>query len=182
MAANGRPEHVREQIDGSLRRLGVDHVDLYYYHRVDRDTPIEDTVGAMAELVGAGKVRHLGLSEASTHTIRRAQAVHSISAIQTEYSLWSREPEREVMPTLSGLGIGFVAYMPLGAGFLTGGIRRFTEGFGGEEIAYVGARDLALRAPMDATLRLAIPAYGLAQRARLKLRGGGPTDGAADVG
>lgn len=127
MAANGRPEYVREQIDGSLRRLGVDHVDLYFYHRVDRDTPIEDTVGAMAELVGAGKVRYLGLSEASVQTIRRAQAIHSISAIQTEYSLWSREPEREVLPTLRGLGIGFVAYMPLGAGFLTGGIRRFED-------------------------------------------------------
>ncbi|MDW5597807.1 aldo/keto reductase [Conexibacter stalactiti] len=120
---NGRPEYVREAIDGSLRRLGVDHVDLYYQHRVDPDTPIEETVGAMAELVAAGKVRYLGLSEAAPETIRRAHAVHPISALQTEYSLWSRDPEAEILPTLRELGIGFVPYSPLGRGFLTGTIR-----------------------------------------------------------
>ncbi|HST41125.1 MAG TPA: aldo/keto reductase, partial [Conexibacter sp.] len=121
---NGRPEYVREAIDGSLRRLGVDHVDLYYQHRVDPDTPIEETVGAMAELVAAGKVRYLGLSEAAPETIRRAHAVHPISALQTEYSLWSRDPEAEILPTLRELGIGFVPYAPLGRGFLSG---RFTS-------------------------------------------------------
>jgi aryl-alcohol dehydrogenase-like predicted oxidoreductase len=120
---NGRPEYVREAIDGSLRRLGVDHVDLYYQHRVDPDTPIEETVGAMAELVAAGKVRYLGLSEAAPETIRRAHAVHPISALQTEYSLWSRDPEAEILPLLRELGIGFVPYSPLGRGFLTGTIR-----------------------------------------------------------
>jgi aryl-alcohol dehydrogenase-like predicted oxidoreductase len=120
---DGRPEYVREAIDGSLRRLGVDHVDLYYQHRVDPDTPIEETVGAMAELVAAGKVRYLGLSEAAPETIRRAHAVHPISALQTEYSLWSRDPEAEILPLLRELGIGFVPYSPLGRGFLTGTIR-----------------------------------------------------------
>jgi aryl-alcohol dehydrogenase-like predicted oxidoreductase len=116
----GRPEYVREAIEGSLGRLGVDHVDLYYQHRVDPDTPIEDTVGAMAELVHEGKVRYLGLSEAAPDTIRRAHAVHPISALQTEYSLWTRDPEEEVLPTVRELGIGFVAYSPLGRGFLSG--------------------------------------------------------------
>jgi len=116
----GRPEYVRKSIEGSLGRLGVDHVDLYYQHRVDPDTPIEDTVGAMAELVREGKVRYLGLSEAAPDTLRRAQAIHPISALQTEYSLWSRDPEDEVLPTVRELGIGFVAYSPLGRGFLTG--------------------------------------------------------------
>jgi aryl-alcohol dehydrogenase-like predicted oxidoreductase len=116
----GRPEYVRKSIEGSLGRLGVDHVDLYYQHRVDPDTPIEDTVGAMAELVREGKVRYLGLSEAAPDTIRRAHAVHPISALQTEYSLWSRDPEDEVLPALRELGIGFVAYSPLGRGFLSG--------------------------------------------------------------
>ncbi len=120
---NGRPEYVRAACDGSLERLGVDHIDLYYQHRVDPDTPIEETVGAMAELVTLGKVRCLGLSEAAPATIRRAHAVHPISALQTEYSVWSRDPEAEILPTLRELGIGFVPYSPLGRGFLTGTLR-----------------------------------------------------------
>jgi aryl-alcohol dehydrogenase-like predicted oxidoreductase len=122
-AVNGRPEYVRQACDGSLSRLGVDHIDLYYQHRVDPDTPIEETVGAMAELVAQGKVRFLGLSEAAPATVRRAHAVHPISALQTEYSVWSRDPEREILPTLRELGIGFVPYSPLGRGFLTGTLR-----------------------------------------------------------
>jgi aryl-alcohol dehydrogenase-like predicted oxidoreductase len=117
LGVNGRPDYVRECCDASLKRLGVDHIDLYYQHRVDANTPIEETVGAMAELVKAGKVRYLGLSEAAPATIRRAHAVHPISALQTEYSLWSREPEDEILPTVRELGIGFVAYSPLGRGF-----------------------------------------------------------------
>jgi aryl-alcohol dehydrogenase-like predicted oxidoreductase len=120
---NGKPEYVRSCCDASLKRLGVDTIDLYYQHRVDPNTPIEETVGAMAELVQAGKVRYLGLSEAASATIRRAMAVHPISALQTEYSLWSREPESEILPTCRELGIGFVAYSPLGRGFLTGKIK-----------------------------------------------------------
>ena len=120
---NGSPEYVRAACDASLQRLGVDHIDLYYQHRVDKTVPIEDTVGAMAELVQAGKVRHLGLSEASADTIRRAHAVHPITALQTEYSLWEREPETKVFPVLAELGIGFVPYSPLGRGFLTGQFR-----------------------------------------------------------
>jgi aryl-alcohol dehydrogenase-like predicted oxidoreductase len=120
---NGRPEYVREACEGSLRRLGVDHIDLYYQHRVDPETPIEETVGAMKELVDAGKVRYLGLSEAAPDTLRRACSVHPISALQTEYSLWSREPEAEILPACRELGVGFVAYSPLGRGFLTGAIR-----------------------------------------------------------
>ncbi len=117
---NGRPDYVRQASDASLRRLGVDVIDLYYQHRVDPDVPIEETVGAMADLVRAGKVRYLGLSEAAVETIRRAHAVHPISALQTEYSLWSRDPEEELLGTCRELGIGFVAYSPLGRGFLTG--------------------------------------------------------------
>src|SRR5213076_2218288 len=124
---DGSPEYVRRAIDASLERLGVDHVDLYYQHRVDADTPIEETVGAMAELVAAGKVEHLGLSEASPETIRRAHAVHPITALQSEYSLWSRDPEDEILPTCRELGIGFVAYSPLGRGFLSGQIRRYED-------------------------------------------------------
>ncbi|MFE5838877.1 aldo/keto reductase [Arthrobacter sp. NPDC056493] len=120
---NGHPEYVRSACDASLQRLGVDHIDLYYQHRVDKTVPIEDTVGAMAELVEAGKVRHLGLSEASAETIRRAHSVHPIAALQTEYSLWEREPETKVFPVLAELGIGFVPYSPLGRGFLTGQLR-----------------------------------------------------------
>jgi len=124
---NGKPEYVRAACDGSLRRLGVDRIDLYYQHRVDPTVPIEETVGAMAELVRAGKVRHLGLSEAAPATIRRAHAVHPISALQTEYSLWSRDPEDEILPTVRALGIGFVPYSPLGRGFLTGRFRKFED-------------------------------------------------------
>jgi len=120
---NGKPEYVRAACDASLQRLGVDHIDLYYQHRVDKTVPIEETVGAMAELVQAGKVKHLGLSEASADTIRRAHAVHPITALQTEYSLWEREPETKVFPVLAELGIGFVPYSPLGRGFLTGQLR-----------------------------------------------------------
>jgi aryl-alcohol dehydrogenase-like predicted oxidoreductase len=120
---NGRPDYVRSACDASLQRLGVDHIDLYYQHRVDKTVPIEDTVGAMAELVQAGKVHHLGLSEASAETIRRGHAVHPITALQTEYSLWEREPETKVFPVLDELGIGFVPYSPLGRGFLTGQLR-----------------------------------------------------------
>ena len=119
---NGRPEYVRQACDASLKRLGIDTIDLYYQHRIDPSTPIEETVGAMAELVRAGKVRYLGLSEAAPETIRRAHAVHPISALQTEYSLWSRDPEEQLLNTVRELGIGFVPYSPLGRGFLTGHI------------------------------------------------------------
>jgi aryl-alcohol dehydrogenase-like predicted oxidoreductase len=124
LGVNGRPEYVRKACDASLRRLRVDWIDLYYQHRVDRDVPVEETFGAMAELVRAGKVRWLGISEASPATIRRAHRTHPISALQTEYSLWSRDPEDEIIPTLRELGIGFVPYSPLGRGFLTGRYRR----------------------------------------------------------
>lgn len=122
-AVSGKPEYVRQACDASLKRLGLDHIDLYYQHRVDPETPIEETVGAMAELVKAGKVKYLGLSEASPATIRRAHAVHPITALQTEYSLFVRHVEEEILPTLRELGIGFVPYSPLGRGFLTGTIR-----------------------------------------------------------
>ena len=152
LGVNGRPEYVREACDASLRRLGVDHIDLYYQHRVDPAVPIEDTVGAMAELVRAGKVRWLGLSEAAPATIRRAHAVHPISALQTEYSLWSREPEQELLGTVRELGIAFVAYSPLGRGFLTGNIRKAED---------LDASDFRRNSPrfqaeaLDANLRLA---------------------------
>ena len=120
MGVNGKPEYVRQACDASLQRLGVDVIDLYYQHRVDPTVPIEETVGAMAELVQQGKVRYLGLSEAAPATIRRAYAVHPIAALQTEYSLWSRDPEDEILPTIRELGIGFVPYSPLGRGFLSG--------------------------------------------------------------
>src|SRR5881296_1493915 len=121
---NGRPDYVKAACDASLQRLGVDHIDLYYQHRVDRAVPIEDTVGAMADLVRQGKVRYLGLSEASAQTIRRAHVIHPITALQTEYSLWSRDVEDEILPAIRELKIGFVAYSPLGRGFLTGQIKR----------------------------------------------------------
>lgn len=124
---SGKPDYVKDACDASLKRLGVDHIDLYYQHRVDSNTPIEDTVGAMAELVKAGKVRFLGLSEAAPATLRRAVAVHPIAALQTEYSLWSREPEDEILPTCAELGIGFVAYSPLGRGFLSGQIKSIDD-------------------------------------------------------
>ena len=148
---NGRPEYVRSCCDGSLKRLGVDTIDLYYQHRVDPATPIEETVGAMADLVKAGKVRYLGLSEASAKTLERACAVHPIAALQTEYSLWTRDPEAEILAACRRLGVSFVAYSPLGRGFLTGAIqkpedfaeddyRRFTPRFQGENFT----RNLAL--------------------------------------
>lgn len=124
---NGRPEYVRQACEASLQRLGLEVIDLYYQHRVDPNTPIEETVGAMAELVKEGKVRYLGLSEAGPQTLRRAVEVHPIAALQTEYSLWSRDPEDDILPTCRELGIGFVAYSPLGRGFLTGQIRRFED-------------------------------------------------------
>jgi aryl-alcohol dehydrogenase-like predicted oxidoreductase len=126
-AISGRPEYVREACDASLRRLGVDTIDLYYQHRVDPSVPIEDTVGAMADLVRAGKVRHLGLSEAGVETLRRACAVHPIAALQSEYSLWTRDPEDGILAACRELGVGFVAYSPLGRGFLTGQIKRFED-------------------------------------------------------
>jgi aryl-alcohol dehydrogenase-like predicted oxidoreductase len=140
---NGTPAYVKQAAEASLKRLGVDHIDLYYQHRVDPATPIEDTVGALAELVQEGKIRYIGLSEAAPDTLRRANAVHQITALQTEYSLWSRDPEDEILPTCRELGIGFVAYSPLGRGFLTGAIqsiddldeddyRRFSPRFQGE--------------------------------------------------
>jgi aryl-alcohol dehydrogenase-like predicted oxidoreductase len=127
LGIRGDADYVREACDASLERLGVDSIDLYYQHRVDRSTPIEETVGAMAELVEAGKVRYLGLSEASPDTIRRAHATHPISALQSEYSLWTRDPEDEVLPAVRELGIGFVAYSPLGRGFLSGAIRSLDD-------------------------------------------------------
>jgi aryl-alcohol dehydrogenase-like predicted oxidoreductase len=127
LGVNGKPEYVRSACDASLQRLSVDTIDLYYQHRVDPDTPIEDTVGAMADLIREGKVRFLGLSEAGPQTLRRAQAVHPITALQTEYSLWTRDPEDEILPLIRELGIGFVAYSPLGRGFLTGQIKRIED-------------------------------------------------------
>ncbi|SIT11892.1 aldo/keto reductase [Alicyclobacillus vulcanalis] len=127
LGVNGRPEYVKQACDASLKRLGVDVIDLYYQHRVDPNVPIEETVGAMSDLVREGKVRYLGLSEAGPETIRRAHKVHPITALQTEYSLWSRDVEDEILPTVRELGIGFVAYSPLGRGFLTGAIRRFED-------------------------------------------------------
>jgi len=156
----GTPAYVREACDASLKRLGVDTIDLYYQHRVDPTVPIEETVGAMAELVKAGKVRYLGLSEAGPKTIRRAHAVHPISALQTEYSLWTRDPEAEILPTVRALGIGFVAYSPLGRGFLSGAIRsaealapsdwrRLNPRFQGENLT----RNLELVARVEAMAR-----------------------------
>ena len=124
---NGKPEYVKSACDASLKRLGVDHIDLYYQHRVDTETPIEDTIGAMADLVRAGKIRHIGMSEAGPETLRRAAKVHTITALQTEYSLWTRDPEDGVLATCRELGIGFVAYSPLGRGFLTGQIKKFDD-------------------------------------------------------
>jgi aryl-alcohol dehydrogenase-like predicted oxidoreductase len=124
---NGRPEYVRQSCEASLKRLGIDCIDLYYQHRVDANVPIEETVGAMADLVRQGKARYLGLSEAASSTIRRAHAVHPISALQSEYSLWTRDPEDDILATVRSLGIGFVAYSPLGRGFLTGQIKRFED-------------------------------------------------------
>ncbi len=124
---NGKPDYIRRSCEASLKRLGVEMIDLYYQHRVDPNTPIEETVGALAQLVQEGKIRHIGLSEASPQTLRRAVKVHPITALQTEYSLWSREPEDEILATCRELGIGFVAYSPLGRGFLTGQFKRFED-------------------------------------------------------
>ncbi|HYA25550.1 MAG TPA: aldo/keto reductase, partial [Terriglobales bacterium] len=124
---NGKPDYVRKSCEASLRRLGVEYIDLYYQHRVDPNTPIEETVGAMAALAREGKIRHIGLSEASPQTLRRAAKVHPITALQTEYSLWTRDPEDEILTTSRELGIGFVAYSPLGRGFLTGQLKRFED-------------------------------------------------------
>jgi aryl-alcohol dehydrogenase-like predicted oxidoreductase len=121
------PENIRIAVEGSLKRLGTDHIDLYYQHRVDTATPIEDTMGALSELVQEGKIRHIGLSEAAPETIRRAHAVHPITALQTEYSLWTRDPEANILPLVRELGIGFVAYSPLGRGFLTGQLRSLEQ-------------------------------------------------------
>src|SRR5215813_7571803 len=124
---SGKPEYVKASCDASLKRLGVETIDLYYQHRVDPNTPIEETVGAMADLVKAGKIRHIGLSEAGPATVRRASAVHPVSALQTEYSLWTRDPEDEVLPTTRELGIAFIAYSPLGRGFLTGQFKKYED-------------------------------------------------------
>jgi aryl-alcohol dehydrogenase-like predicted oxidoreductase len=157
---DGSAEHVRSSIDGSLRRLGTDHVDLFYQHRVDPNVEIEETVGAMAELVHQGKVRHIGLSEASAETIRRAHAVHPITAVQTEYSLWTVDPEGEVLPTCRELGIGFVPYSPLGRGFLSGRFKSPDE---------LDANDFRRTGPrftgenLDANLKLAAKVAEIAQ-------------------
>ena len=127
IGVNGRPEYVKAACEASLRRLGTDHIDLYYQHRVDRNTPIEETVGAMSDLVREGKVRYIGLSEAGPQTIHKAHAIHPITALQTEYSLWSRDVEDDILPTCRELGIGFVAYSPLGRGFLTGDIKSYED-------------------------------------------------------
>ncbi len=158
---DGSAEHVRSSIDGSLERLGTDHVDLYYQHRVDPNVPIEETVGAMAELVREGKVLHIGLSEAAPDTIRRAQAVHPITAVQTEYSLWTRDPEPEVLPTCRELGIGFVPYSPLGRGFLSGRFKSPEE---------LDEHDFRRHGPrftgenLEANLRLAAKVQEIAER------------------
>ncbi|MDG9716070.1 aldo/keto reductase [Streptomyces sp. DH24] len=136
------PANIRTSVEGSLRRLGTDHIDLCYQHRVDPNTPIEDTVGALAELVAEGKIRHIGLSEAGAGTIRRAHAVHPVTALQSEYSLWTRDPEADVLPVLRELGIGFVAYSPLGHGFLTGTVRS-TDGFDESDLRATNPRFLA---------------------------------------
>jgi aryl-alcohol dehydrogenase-like predicted oxidoreductase len=174
---DGSPAYVRAACEGSLERLGVDHIDLYYQHRVDPNTPIEDTIGAMAELVAEGKVRYLGLSEAAPATIRRAHATHPITALQTEYSLWSRDVEREILPTVRELGIGFVAYSPIGRGFLAGGftdpgelppedVRRKHPRFLGENLranAAVAARLRDIAAAHDCTPAQLAIAWVMAQ-------------------
>ena len=157
---DGSAEHVRTSIEGSLKRLGTDHVDLFYQHRVDPDVEIEETVGAMAELVEQGKVLHIGLSEAAPETIRRAHAVHPITAVQTEYSLWSRDPEAGVLPTCHELGIGFVAYSPLGRGFLSG---RFTSPDELEDGDFRKSGPRFTGANLDANLKLAAKIAEMAQ-------------------
>lgn len=160
---DGSRDHVLTSVEGSLRRLGTDHIDLYYQHRVDPNVPIEETVGAMGELVAQGKVRHIGLSEAAPETIRRAHAVHPITAVQTEYSLWTRDPEADVLPTCRELGIGFVAYSPLGRGFLTGRFRST------DDLEQLAADDFRRRNPrfvgdnLAANLQLAAKVAEIAQ-------------------
>jgi aryl-alcohol dehydrogenase-like predicted oxidoreductase len=157
---DGSPDHVRRSIEGSLQRLGTDHVDLYYQHRVDPEVPIEETVGAMAELVQAGKIRHIGLSEASAETIRRAHAVHRITAVQTEYSLWTRDVEADILPTCRELGIGFVPYSPLGRGFLSG---RFTSPDELDENDFRRTGPRFTGENLDANLKLAAKVAGIAE-------------------
>jgi aryl-alcohol dehydrogenase-like predicted oxidoreductase len=158
-SVDGRPEHIRTSIDGSLERLGVDHVDLYYLHRVDPDTPIEESVGALAELVRAGKVRHIGLSEAGSDTLRRAAAVHPISALQTEWSLWTRDIERDILQTARALGIGIVAFSPLGRGVLAGSVSRRDDFADGDirirDPRFAAGTFEAHRAVVDGLVRLA---------------------------
>jgi len=156
---NSRPENVRLAVEASLRRLQTDHIDLYYQHRVDRNTPIEDTVGVLAELVAEGKVRHIGLSEAGVATIRRAHTVHPISAVQSEYSLWTRDPEDQLLPVLRELGIGFVAYSPLGRGLLTGTIRSASD-FADNDVRTKNPRFMGEN--LDHNLRLAEQVHGIA--------------------
>jgi aryl-alcohol dehydrogenase-like predicted oxidoreductase len=162
VGVNGRPEYVRSACDASLRRLGVDHIDLYYQHRVDKTVPIEETVGAMNELVAAGKVRHLGLSEASPDTIRRAHAVHPITALQTEYSLFTRDLEDEILPVLRELGIGLVPYSPLGRGILTGAITDASSLEGGD-VRLTGYFPRFQGEALDANLALVAKVRGLAE-------------------
>ncbi len=159
---SGRPEYVRRSIEGSLRRLGTDHVDLYYQHRVDTSVPIEETVGAMAELVREGKVRFVGLSEAGAQTIRRAHAVHPITALQSEYSLWTRDPEGEILATLRELGIALVAYSPLGRGFLTARIRR-TEDLAADDFRRGSPRFMAENLPKNLELVARVEALAKAK-------------------
>jgi aryl-alcohol dehydrogenase-like predicted oxidoreductase len=161
---DGRPEYVHEACDASLKRLGIDHIDLYYQHRVDSQTPIEETVGAMGELVAAGKVRYIGLSEASAQTIRRAHEIHPIAAVQTEYSLWTRDVEPEILPTLEELGIALVAYSPLGRGFLSG---RFTSPDDLDEGDYRRYGPRFTGENLDANLELAARVRELAQERQI---------------
>lgn len=163
LGINGHPDYVRSACDASLERLGVDHIDLYYQHRVDPNVPIEDTVGAMAELVAAGKVSHLGLSEAAAATIRRAHAVHPITALQTEYSLFTREVEDEILPTLRELGIGFVPYSPLGRGLLTGTFTR-EEGSDRSDFRHAGIFPRFTGDALDANLTLVEKVRALAEQ------------------
>ena len=161
---DGRPEHARRSIDGSLERLGVDHVDLWYLHRIDPDVPIEETVGAMAEAVAAGKVRHLGLSEVSAETIRRAHAVHPIAAVQSEYALWTRDLDGEVLPVLEELGIALVAFSPLGRGLLAGGVTAETEFDDGDLRRQMPRFERRL---LERNLELAVRVRAIADRRRV---------------
>jgi aryl-alcohol dehydrogenase-like predicted oxidoreductase len=171
LGIDGRPEYVRSACEASLQRLGIEQIDLYYQHRVDRKVPIEDTVGAMAQLVKEGKVRHLGLSEASVPTLRRAAKVHRIAALQTEYSLWSRDAEAEVLPACKELGIGFVAYSPLGRGFLTGAIRMSSIRATGAARIRVSSRKTLPRISRWSTRSRRSPRRAAARRRNLRSHG-----------